>query len=457
LATAASDILTAVRLALACVLALALAPAAGAATPVVSARVSAVTGSAPFQVTLRAEGDAVSYRWNLGDGSSAEGPVVRHVYRLPGLYTAVVTGTSATGESAAATVSMAALRLTLAAPPSARYGQRVRFRGRLVPALVGAPVMLRRGGRTLARTRTGSGGRFAVRARVVTPGPYPPRSRALASVPLRVRVRTELEARLVGEPMVGSRLRLLTRVRPAGAGRLRIEVRRDGRLVRAVTQRSSARFPVATGKPGALRIRVRLVPRAGYTRAAHSLETTVVQPNLALGSRGPSVHALEERLRELHYAVRSVDGLYALDTAEAVLAFQKVEGLPWTSRVDERVWRRLSAAGVPRARYPGDHLEISKGRQVLLVVRGGRVTTVVHVSTGATGNTPVGRWQVYRKVPGWDWVLWYPMYFLRGFAIHGYPSVPAFPASHGCVRVPMWIAPHLYSTNRFGQTVYVYW
>jgi len=52
---------------------------------------------------------------------------------------------------------------------------------------------------------------------------------------------------------------------------------------------------------------------------------------------------------------------------------------------------------------------------------------VVHVSTGATGNTPIGRWQVYRKVTGWDWVLWYPMYFLRGFAIHGYPSVPAYP------------------------------
>ena len=75
---------------------------------------------------------------------------------------------------------------------------------------------------------------------------------------------------------------------------------------------------------------------------------------------------------------------------------------------------------------------------------------------GATGNTPVGRWRVYRKVPGWDWVLWYPMYFLRGFAVHGYPSVPPYPASHGCVRVPMWLAPSLYSTYGYGSTVYVY-
>jgi lipoprotein-anchoring transpeptidase ErfK/SrfK len=101
-------------------------------------------------------------------------------------------------------------------------------------------------------------------------------------------------------------------------------------------------------------------------------------------------------------------------------------------------------------------LEVNKGRQVLLVVREGRVTTVVHASTGATGNTPIGRWHVYRKAAGWDWVLWYPMYFQGGFAIHGYPSVPTFPASHGCVRVPMWIAPDLYSTDPFGQTVYAY-
>jgi hypothetical protein len=92
-----------------------------------------------------------------------------------------------------------------------------------------------------------------------------------------------------------------------------------------------------------------------------------------------------------------------------------------------------------------------------LAVRNGVVTAAVHVSTGATGNTPVGRWRVYRKVPGWDWVLWYPMYFLRGFAIHGYPSVPAYPASHGCIRVPMWIAPRLYATNAWGAAVYVYW
>ena len=93
---------------------------------------------------------------------------------------------------------------------------------------------------------------------------------------------------------------------------------------------------------------------------------------------------------------------------------------------------------------------------MLFVVRGGEVARVVHVSTGATGNTPLGTWRVYRKVGGWDWVLWYPMYFKGGFAIHGYPSVPAYPASHGCVRIPMWIAPSLFGTHDYGTTVVVH-
>ncbi len=156
------------------------------------------------------------------------------------------------------------------------------------------------------------------------------------------------------------------------------------------------------------------------------------------------VRALERRLADLRYAMRRVDGVYGGDTYEAVLAFQKVHGLRRTGRVDAGLWARVARSAPPRARFGGDHIEISKGRQVLFVVRGGRVTTVVHISTGATGNTPLGRWRVYRKVPGWDWVLWYPMYFLRGFAIHGYPSVPPYPASHGCVRTPLHTQDWLY-------------
>jgi hypothetical protein len=239
---------------------------------------------------------------------------------------------------------------------------------------------------------------------------------------------------------------------PARAGSLSVRVFLDGH--RALVRSGAVRLP--TGKPGTLRVELVSQPHAGYAPVRKVVAAQVVLPSLAPGARGGSVVALERRLAELHYALQTVDGYYGTDTFEAVIAFQKVNGLPRTGRVEPWLWRRLAHASVPRAYEGGDHIEVDKTRQVLMVVRGGTVTKVVHVSTGATGNTPLGSWHVYRKVGGWDWVLWYPMYFKGGFAIHGYPSVPAFPASHGCVRVPMWIAPSLFGTNDYGTTVVVH-
>ena len=197
--------------------------------------------------------------------------------------------------------------------------------------------------------------------------------------------------------------------------------------------------------------------RAGYARAARQLAHVVHSPTLSLGSRGPSVLSLEQRLHELHYALSTVDAYFGSDTRDAVYAFQKVNGLPRTGSVDGLVWRRLQTATVPRARYGGDHIEVDKTRQVLFVVRHGEVQLVVDVSTGATGNTPLGHWHVYSKVPGYNAKLMYfSSFFIGGFAIHGYSSVPPYPASHGCVRVPIWVAVRLYELASYGTEVDVY-
>ena len=127
-------------------------------------------------------------------------------------------------------------------------------------------------------------------------------------------------------------------------------------------------------------------------------------------------------------------------------------------------WARLGHPVRPKPRYrgPASHIEVDKARQVLFVVRDGRVATIVPVSTaGVAGDyTPVGRFAIYRKVVGFDpsplGTLYDPMYFTGGYAIHGNPSVPPYPASHGCIRVPMWIAPLLFAANDYGETVYVY-
>jgi N-acetylmuramoyl-L-alanine amidase len=295
-------------------------------------------------------------------------------------------------------------------------------------------------------------GRFRARLLLRSPGPYHARYGPARSADRTIRLRPRLEASLSAAVPVGSSLTVRPRLVPAAAGTVSVRVLLDGRQV--AVRRGAVRLP--TGKPGSLRIELTARPRPGYAPVRRVLSAQVVLPSLGPGSRGPSVRALESRLAELRYALRGVDDLYGHDTYEAVLAFQKVHGLPRTGRVEPWLWRRLARAGVPRAQRGGDYIEVDKTRQVLFVVRDGRVTRVVHVSTGATGNTPLGTWRVYRKVGGWDWVLWYPMYFKGGFAIHGYPSVPAYPASHGCVRIPMWLAPSLFGSHDYGTLVVVH-
>lgn len=346
--------------------------------------------------------------------------------------------------------------LQLGGPQVVNYARSATLRGRVTPAQPGAVVTILRDGTPAGSATAGADGRFAFRIRADRPARYEARLGELVSNPVAPMVRPRLVARIAGQPLVRRPLRVVARVQPADAGVLRVVVRRGGRITYSGAFRGALRVGLRTRKPGSFRIRVFLEPAAGYRTRWRSLRTAVVAPRLALGSRGPSVRAVEQRLRELGFALPRVDGLFALDTYQAVLAFQKVRGLPWTGRVDARTWRYLASASRPRARYRGNHVEVNKSRQVLHLVRGGRVVLTVHVSTGATGNTPVGRWRVYRKQVGWDWVLWYPMYFVGGFAIHGYPSVPAYPASHGCVRVPMWVAPRLHAAVRYGESVYVY-
>jgi L,D-transpeptidase catalytic domain/Putative peptidoglycan binding domain/PKD domain len=432
------------------------APAAHAAPPTVSAQASPARGVAPLQVTLTATGDGAVYHWDLGDGTTADGPSVQHVYGA-GLFTARVTATSATGESAQADVRVTAFGITLTGPREGRYGERVRFRGRLVPGLRGARVTLYRSSRRIASVKTGQNGRFAVFGRVGrAESRYTARCEEAISNPIALAVRPRLDVAFRGSGQVGHRLGLVARQHPVGAGRITVRLWRDGRLILIRRARGRLLLPLSSARATSYRVVAVVEPAAGYLVAVRKLEQIVFVPVLGPGSRGRSVYLLERRLADLHYALGVVDGYYGADTMDAVIAFQKLHGLSRTGSIDGRFWRELQRARVPKARHGGDHVEVSKDRQVLFLVRNGRVTLVAPVSTGATGNTPVGVWHVYRRVAGWDGVLWYPTYFVGAFAIHGYPEVPAYPASHGCVRVPMWVAPRLFAADSYGTTVYIY-
>jgi hypothetical protein len=403
------------RVALVALAALAFAPAAHAGCGVAT---SALAGRAPLAVTLTAQCASPAYSWSFGDGTTAAGQTVQHTFAA-GSYR--VTLTSDAGQETVWPVTSVSLRVT--APHRARYGDFVALRAQVVPRI---PV-------------TWHGRRFqhgALRVRVLGPGPW---TVAAAGVTARAStlVVPRLEVTTRGAAVVGGNVQVVATLRPSRAGVV------VGPKI------------VDTHAAHVAHVQLRTRPAPGWASVTASLVVPVVQPSLAPGSRGASVRALEGRLAALHYAVRR-DGVFGSDDRDALLAFQKVEGMPRTGLVDAALWRRLEIAHVPRARYGGDHVEVDKTRQVIFVVRSGTVMLVVPTSTGATGNTPIGTWRVYRKVVGFDWVLYYPSYFLRGFAVHGYPDVPAYPASHGCARVPMWIATTIYAAMPPGSTVYVY-
>ncbi|MET0202503.1 MAG: L,D-transpeptidase family protein [Gaiellaceae bacterium] len=438
--------------------ALTLAPAARAAPPAVTVQATPASGAAPLAVTLTASGDAATYHWDLGDGTTADGAAVQHTYAA-GRFTARVTATNAGGETAQATAVVTATGLTLAGPRSGRYQQLARFRGRLLPAAKGLRIGLYRGGQRIATTRTTRNGSFVVRGRVgAADTRYTVRFAGVVSNEVALAVRPMLDTAFSGSGQLGRPLSLFVRERPSAAGLVTVRVTRGSRIVAKRSFRGRARIHLATGRAGAYRIRVTLQPEPGYLTARRALERIVFLPSLGPGSAGPSVYELDRRLHELHFALGRVDGYYGLDDLDAVTAFQKLHGLPRTGTVDARVWRELQRAEIPRARYPGDHVEVSKGRQVLFLVRNGKVALVVPVSTGATGNTPLGHWRVYSRVPGYNAkAMYYSSFFVGGFAIHGYASVPPYPASHGCVRIPLWVAYRVFSLIDYGTAVYIYW
>jgi hypothetical protein len=431
------------------------AHAALAAPPTVAVQAMPALGAAPLTTTLTASGDAVSYRWELPGNATAAGASVTTVFPA-GRWLVAVVGASATGEETRTAVTVTSVALSLSAPRVATHGARVFLTGRTVPALPGSRVTVQRDGRVTGSGLVHAGGRFRIGLRPRVPRTYTVTLAGATSNAVTVSVRPRVAVSLAGPPVVGGRLEAVATVRPAAAGTLALGVYRRGQLVAQRRGKASVRLRLSTVRPGVYRVVAKLVPSRGYTSRTSLLDAVIRVPALGVGSTGGSVLELARRLTALGYALQGADATYGWDDYEAVLAFQKLHGLPRTGRVDTRFWQLLAQARSPSARYGGNHIEVDKTRQVLLLVRDGRVVLVSPVSTGATDNTPVGRFRVYRKVVGWDWVLWYPMYFLRGFAIHGYPDVPAYPASHGCVRIPMWLAPRLFSENGYGTTIYVY-
>ena len=447
-----------------CCVSVVLAPGAHAAAPAVTVTASATAGQAPLTVTLAVSGDAASFSWDLGDGTSAVGSSVEHTYQT-GLWTATVTATAADGGTSQAQVQIRAESVTLAAPTLVTYQASVEFTGSLRPAAVGVPVTLSGRNGVLGRGKTGPNGGFRIHAKAGAPGPVVASAGHASSPPFALGVRPSVTVSFAGERALYGKLRALVRLRPASAGTLAVTVRRPGVAARTAGGRAVVAVPLDTTKPGRVVVTARVRAAPGWAPASETASATIAYPRLAEGARGAVIRELRRRLAALGYAVPPTAGdSFDSELLDSVYAFAKVQGLARTGIIDSAFWAKLDRPLRPQPRYqePADHLEVNKPLQVLYVVRGGRVATIIPISTaGLPGRfTPVGRFSIYRKVQGFDpsplGTLFDPMYFTGGYAIHGNPSVPPYPASHGCVRVPMWIAPTLAATNPYGETVYVY-
>lgn len=164
--------------------------------------------------------------------------------------------------------------------------------------------------------------------------------------------------------------------------------------------------------------------------------------------------ALEQRLAALHFDV-TPDGVMDDNTRQALIAFQKMAGLPRTGKPTPDVTSALASFKPPPPLRPdagATRVEIDLGRQVLFLYTNGNLNKILPISSGTgkrycdegkcgIATTPRGSFRIERRIPGWRKSdlgrLYNPLYFTGGIAIHGFPTVPSTPASHGCVRIPM--------------------
>jgi len=198
------------------------------------------------------------------------------------------------------------------------------------------------------------------------------------------------------------------------------------------------------------------------TTVAPSTTTTLEETGIsASGQRsGPSAQASQLKLLELGFWLADPNGKFDDTTAQAVMAFQKYFQLRPTGNINAATAHLLEEITNPATATTkeGTLAEVDKSRQLLFLVQDGITTYVMNTSTGddrayeepdgntpgvmikGTAVTPVGSFKIDRERPeGW-WIgdlgqIYRPKYFIGGVAIHGSMSVPAYPASHGCVRV----------------------
>jgi hypothetical protein len=167
-----------------------------------------------------------------------------------------------------------------------------------------------------------------------------------------------------------------------------------------------------------------------------------------------------DKLREQGYYTGHAGNRFGMGSRLATMAFRKVNGMGRRTGYLPAIFKKLlRGEGAFQPRYSdGHHVEADLSRQVLALVEGDKPVATFHISSGAGGTPTVrGNFRFYLKQPGYNSKrMYYSVYFIGGYATHGYNPVPTYPASHGCLRNPIPFSRYIYNWIQLGDPMHVY-
>lgn len=228
-----------------------------------------------------------------------------------------------------------------------------------------------------------------------------------------------------------------------------------------------------SGQTGVFRTVIRINEGGKYTVSADHAATAALGaastmrkgwrvsfPALHQGKCGDVVVAFKKAMREMGYIANS-GRCFGDKTARGVLAYRKVNGMSRSYRAGKGLVKRVfSGRGGYRVRHPGagEHLEAPLARQVLVFAKGNRPFAIYPISSGKFSTpTVTGHFHFIRREPGYNsHGMYYSFYFYGGYAVHGYESVPDYPASHGCLRTFIADQPEIYYRIHYGESIFIF-
>ncbi len=238
-------------------------------------------------------------------------------------------------------------------------------------------------------------------------------------------------------------------------------------------QHQTVKVSKGRGGTGSFRAKIRIEQAGRYAVSAKHVATPslggdstvrkswkVSFPALHQGQCGDVVVGFKKAMRKMGYIANS-GRCFGGKTGRGVLAYRKVNGMTRSSRAGKGLVKRVFAGrGEYKVLHPnaGEHLEAPLSKQVLVFAKGDKPFAVYPVSSGKSSTpTVTGHFTFVRTEPGYNsHGMYYSFYFYGGYAVHGYESVPDYPASHGCIRTFIADQPEIYNRINYDESIFVF-